>query len=105
MKEHPCTFRARVLLALLLGVVSSAAAQDRPLKGDPFRGRELLSEKLCTQCHSVPGHDSNVMHGTLWAGKACNDCHTDIHGSYDNRLFVNESLKSQGCFNAGCHQL
>lgn len=62
--------------------------------------------QLCTQCHSIPpGHNSNINHGTLWAGKACNDCHVDIHGSYDNRLFVNEDLKSQGCFKAGCHKL
>ena len=27
-----------------------------PLEGNPFRGRELLSEKSCTQCHSVWGH-------------------------------------------------
>jgi DmsE family decaheme c-type cytochrome len=60
---------------------------------------------LCTQCHSVPRHNSNAKHGTAWAGMPCNDCHTDIHGSYDNRLFVNESLKSQGCFKAGCHHL
>ena len=61
--------------------------------------------QLCTQCHSVPGHNSNPMHGTTWAGKPCSDCHTDIHGSYSNRLFVSESLLSQGCFNAGCHHL
>ena len=61
--------------------------------------------QLCSQCHSVPGHNSNVEHGTRWSGVPCNDCHTDIHGSYSNRLFVSESLKGQGCFNAGCHQL
>jgi DmsE family decaheme c-type cytochrome len=62
--------------------------------------------QLCTQCHSYPpGHLNNMNHGTLWAGKACNDCHVDIHGSYDNRLFVNEDLKSQGCFKGGCHSL
>jgi len=60
--------------------------------------------QLCTQCHSVPRHFSNSNHGTSFAGMACNDCHTDIHGSYDNRLFVNESLKAQGCFNSGCHR-
>uniref|UniRef100_A0A832I3T3 Doubled CXXCH motif domain-containing protein n=1 Tax=Eiseniibacteriota bacterium TaxID=2212470 RepID=A0A832I3T3_UNCEI len=59
---------------------------------------------LCAQCHSVPRHFSNPFHGTSFAGMACNDCHADIHGSYDNRLFVNESLKAQGCFNSGCHR-
>lgn len=59
---------------------------------------------LCAQCHSVPRHFSNSMHGTAFAGVACNDCHVDIHGSYDNRLFVNQSLEAQGCFNSGCHR-
>jgi DmsE family decaheme c-type cytochrome len=61
--------------------------------------------QLCSQCHAVPRHNSNTMHGTSFAGVPCNDCHVDIHGSYDNRLFVNESLKAQGCFNSGCHKL
>ena len=60
--------------------------------------------QLCSQCHAVPRHFNNAMHGTRWASVPCNDCHTDIHGSYDNRLFVTESLKAQGCFNSGCHR-
>jgi DmsE family decaheme c-type cytochrome len=62
-------------------------------------------QQLCTQCHSVPRHFANAMHGTRWSTVPCNECHSDIHGSYDNRLFVNESLKAQGCFNAGCHHI
>jgi hypothetical protein len=42
------------------------------------------------------------MHGTRWAGMACNDCHVDVHGSFTSRLFLSESLR--GCFNSGCHQ-
>jgi len=61
-------------------------------------------QQLCTQCHSVPRHYSNSMHGTSFANVSCNSCHTDIHGSYDNRLFVNESMRAQGCFNSGCHR-
>ena len=60
--------------------------------------------QLCTQCHSVPRHNSNPMHGTRWAGMPCNDCHADIHGSYTSRLFLSESLRGQGCFNVGCHK-
>ncbi len=59
---------------------------------------------LCTQCHAVPGHNQNPMHGTQWAGVPCNECHTDIHGSYVSHLFLSESLQSRGCFNSGCHQ-
>lgn len=61
--------------------------------------------QLCSQCHSVPRHFSNPMHGTAFAATPCNECHVDIHGSYENRLFVNESLTARGCFNPGCHQL
>jgi DmsE family decaheme c-type cytochrome len=60
--------------------------------------------QLCTQCHSVPRHNLNPMHGTAWSGKPCNDCHTDIHGSYSSHLFLRESLQSEGCFNSGCHK-
>ena len=58
---------------------------------------------LCAQCHSVPRHEANAMHGTRWSGVPCNECHTDIHGSYVSRLFLRESLRSEGCFNVGCH--
>ena len=61
--------------------------------------------QLCTQCHSVPRHNSNPMHGTRWSGMACANCHTDIHGSYVSRRFLSESLQGQGCINVGCHQL
>lgn len=61
--------------------------------------------QLCTQCHAVPPrHNMNLNHGTAWAGLSCSECHTDIHGSYSNRLFAGESLVSRGCFNASCHQ-
>jgi len=39
---------------------SVPAAEGEALKGDPFRGRELLSDKLCTQCHSVWGHGGTI---------------------------------------------
>ena len=60
--------------------------------------------QLCTQCHAVPpGHNLNPRHGTQFAGVPCSDCHTDIHGSYDNRVFLSESLADQGCFTPSCH--
>jgi len=48
------------LLAIFLGVSCVAAATMQPLEGDPFHGRELLSAKLCTQCHSVWGHGGSL---------------------------------------------
>jgi len=60
--------------------------------------------QLCTQCHSIPpGHNQNSHHGSQWAGIACNECHSDIHGSYTSRKLLSESLEAEGCFSAGCH--
>jgi DmsE family decaheme c-type cytochrome len=59
--------------------------------------------QLCSQCHIVPGHKYNSHHGSQWAGLSCNSCHMDIHGSYDNRLFLAPEIEAQGCFAAGCH--
>lgn len=61
--------------------------------------------QLCTQCHGVPPrHNANANHGTMWAGLACNTCHTDIHGSYDSPHFLSRTLEGQGCLRSGCHQ-
>ncbi len=59
---------------------------------------------LCSQCHSVPRHLNNIKHGTQWAGMPCNECHSDIHGSYTHRNLLDPSLESQGCLKAGCHK-
>jgi len=59
--------------------------------------------QLCSQCHIVPRHRYNSHHGSDWAGVACNECHVDIHGSYDNQYFLSRALEGQGCFAAGCH--
>ncbi len=49
----------RSLLIVLLAFLPAgpaSAADVQTMKGNPFRGRELLSQKLCTQCHAVWGH-------------------------------------------------
>ncbi len=54
MKMGP---RAAAWLTILLAASAAVRAVEAgSLQGNPFRGRELLSEKLCTQCHSVWGH-------------------------------------------------
>jgi DmsE family decaheme c-type cytochrome len=60
--------------------------------------------QLCSQCHVVPLHNRNSQHGTAWAGVACSRCHTDIHGSYVSRSFLDEALQGFGCFKVGCHK-
>jgi len=54
------TIAAGVLLAWATLVAAPTAADEYPVYGDPFSGRELLSEKLCTQCHSVWGHGGQI---------------------------------------------
>jgi DmsE family decaheme c-type cytochrome len=77
------------------------SAQPRMLR-QPYEPPHF---QICTQCHSVPPlHNQNSFHGSMWAGIACNECHTDIHGSYTNRSFLSQSLEGQGCLKAGCHQ-
>ena len=50
-----------VILGPLLALTGSAPAADlQILKGDPFAGRELLSRKLCTDCHGVWGHGGDI---------------------------------------------
>lgn len=61
--------------------------------------------QLCTQCHMIPPkHNFNSFHGNRWAGLACQECHTDIHGSYTSQYFFSPALQGQTCFNVGCHQ-
>jgi mono/diheme cytochrome c family protein len=49
---------SRRLASILLVLASAGAvrAAEPAIEGSPFRGRELLTQKLCTQCHSVWGH-------------------------------------------------
>ena len=58
---------------------------------------------LCSQCHVVPKHQMNSFHGSTWSGRACNECHVDIHGSYFNRYFLSSALEAEGCDTPGCH--
>ncbi len=51
---------AWVLLGALIVSLPIRAAGKGTLEGNPFRGRELLSSKLCVQCHSVWGHGGLV---------------------------------------------
>ena len=45
----------------LAGTMSEASAGGKSvLKGDPFRGRELFTDKGCTRCHSVWGHGGSL---------------------------------------------
>jgi len=58
-------------------------------------------KQLCRQCHDIPKH--RTAHGGIYANRNCLECHTDIHGSYTDRRFFNESALAQNCFLVGCH--
>jgi len=51
---------ATLLWAGLLMAGEVGAAGSPAVRGDPFKGRELLVQKLCTQCHSVWGHGGGL---------------------------------------------
>ncbi|UCG60326.1 MAG: hypothetical protein JSV52_08295 [Candidatus Zixiibacteriota bacterium] len=62
-------------------------------------------DRLCLQCHSAPpGH--LTAHGGNLASYNCLDCHSEIHGSYDNLFLLDPLLGDklasgpEGCF---CH--
>ena len=60
-----------VAAVLLLAPAIGASSEKTP-EGNPFRGRQLLSKKLCVQCHSVWGHGGQVAPdmSTAVAGKS-----------------------------------
>ena len=59
-------------------------------------------ERLCLQCHTVPRHFT--AHGGVWSRGPCQNCHSDVHGSYTNKLYFDESMQTRPCFQAGCHE-
>ena len=63
------------------------------------------AEGLCVQCHSIPAAHRTKHDG--WGTKLpCIECHTDIHGSFDNKKFLDPDLGTKlfpECYQSGCH--
>jgi len=60
---------------------------------------------VCMQCHGVPPMH-RVAHSGLGSQLACVDCHTQIHGSNDNPLYLDPDLGAKlfpDCYQSGCH--
>jgi len=60
---------------------------------------------VCMQCHGIPAGHATA-HSGFVAGTDCVVCHSEIHGSYDNPLFLDPNLGSKfaaNCFASGCH--
>ncbi len=96
--EHPVTYKH-----LVDG--SGCVECHQPHGSDNDRLINQPGNGLCLQCHNTPpGHLTN--HSGLGSKLACLECHTDIHGSYDNRLFLDPDLGSKlfpDCYQSGCH--
>lgn len=60
---------------------------------------------LCRQCHGVPVRHATA-HDGAWADVACMDCHSEIHGSYEDSNLLDPMIGSKfgdgpsSCF---CH--
>lgn len=62
---------------------------------------------LCFQCHGVPPKHL-VEHDGLAADYSCAYCHSDIHGSFDNKVFLDPDIGYKfpvNCIQSGCHIL
>jgi len=59
----------------------------------------------CLQCHGTPvGHLTE--HSGLGSKLDCVQCHSEIHGSFNNRLFLDPDLGIKlfpDCYQSGCH--
>jgi DmsE family decaheme c-type cytochrome len=60
---------------------------------------------VCEQCHGIPPLHL-TMHAGLGAKVNCVNCHTDFHGSNDNKYFLDPMLGTTffaNCYQSGCH--
>jgi DmsE family decaheme c-type cytochrome len=96
--EHPVTFDHLVEGG---GCVEChnphGSSNDRLLK-QPESG-------LCLQCHGIPPLH-RTQHSGLGIKMACVDCHSEIHGSYDNSKLLDPMLGTKlfpDCYQSGCH--
>jgi DmsE family decaheme c-type cytochrome len=85
------------------GVENGGCINCHSPHGSPFAN--LLKEptpQLCQQCHAIPHPDSP--HGNEYANINCMDCHTDIHGSDDNKSLIESGQYSNLITNCReCH--
>lgn len=62
---------------------------------------------VCLQCHGMPPAHLTA-HSGLGSRSSCVDCHTQIHGSYDNSKFLDLNLGAVlggDCYQSGCHSI
>lgn len=60
---------------------------------------------VCIQCHAVPALH-RVQHSGLGTQLDCVECHSDIHGSFANKKFLDPDMGTKffpNCYQSGCH--
>ena len=96
--EHPVTYQHLVEGVGCTECHSPHGSPNDRLLTQPGNG-------VCLQCHGTPpGH--RTRHSGLGTKLACVDCHSDIHGSYDNNKFLDPMLGTKlfpNCYQSGCH--
>lgn len=78
-----------------------------PHGSDNDRLLKQPGQQLCLQCHYPAGHFNNSAHGATWARYDCQVCHTETHGSFVDRQFLDPALTARfgiDCYTAGCHK-
>lgn len=96
--EHPVTYTHLVEGAGCVECHHPHGSPNDRLLRQPQSG-------TCLQCHiTPPGH--RIAHSGLGARLACVDCHSEIHGSDNNRCFLDSDLGMKmavDCYTSGCH--
>jgi len=96
--EHPVTYSHLVDGGGCVECHSPHGSPNESLLNQPGSG-------ICMQCHGIPaGH--LTAHSDMATKVDCVNCHTDIHGSNDNSLFLDPMLGTTfyaNCYQSGCH--
>lgn len=96
--EHPVTFEHRVEAGGCVECHNPHGSNNDKLLKQPGDG-------VCVQCHGVPTMH-RVAHSGLGTKMACVDCHSEVHGSFDNGKLLDPMLGSKlfpDCYQSGCH--
>jgi DmsE family decaheme c-type cytochrome len=96
--EHPVNYSHLVNGGGCIECHSPHGSPNERLLNQPKNG-------VCQQCHGIPaGH--RVAHSGMAVKIDCVNCHTQFHGSNDDRLFLDPMLTTTfyaNCYASGCH--